>query len=237
MAEERQQQRPAQPDGRQNQPQGQQQSGQSSQAMQRRSGGQQSGLAQRERFMPSLFSTDPFDMLRTSPFALMRRFTEEMDHYFAHLGVGRGGQGTAAASSEFFAPPVEVLERDGKLMVRADLPGLTKDNVRVNITDDVLTIEGERRSEHEERQEGGVLRSECSYGLFRRQIPLPEGVNADQATANFKDGVLEVSMPAPPRQARGRQIEIQSSASSAQESQESSRTNQEHAQTTTTAGS
>jgi HSP20 family protein len=73
--------------------------------------------------------------------------------------------------------------------------------------------------------------------MFRRQIPLPEGVNADQATANFKDGVLEVSMPAPQRQTRGRQIEVQSSASSAQESQESNRTNQEHAQTTTTAGS
>lgn len=238
MAEERQQQRPAQPDGRQNQPQGQQQSGQSSQAMQRRSGGQQSGLAQRERFMPSLFSTDPFDMLRTSPFALMRRVTEEMDHYFAHLGMGRGGQGTAAAGSEFFAPPIEVLERDGKLIVRADLPGLTKDNVRVNITDDVLTIEGERRSEHEERQ-GEVFRSERSYGMFRRQIPLPEGVNTDQAKANFKDGVLEVTMPAPQRQARGRQIEIQGGASGAMESQASSSTGQgqEHAQTTTTVGS
>jgi len=167
----------------------------------------------------------------------MRRFTEEMDHYFAHLGMGRGGQGTAAAGSEFFAPPVEVLERDGRLIVRADLPGLTKDDVRVEITDNVLTIEGERRSEHEERQEGGVLRSERVYGMFRRQIPLPEGVNADQATANFKDGVLEVSMPAPQRQTRGRQIEVQSSASSAQESQESNHTNQEHAQTTTTAGS
>jgi len=237
MAEERQQQRPAQPDGRQNQPQGQQQSGQSSQAMQRRGGGQQSALARRGQFMPSLFSMEPFDMLRTSPFALMRRFTEEMDHYFAHLGMGRGGQGTAAAGSEFFAPPVEVLERDGRLIVRADLPGLTKDDVRVEITDNVLTIEGERRSEHEERQEGGVLRSERVYGMFRRQIPLPEGVNADQATANFKDGVLEVSMPAPQRQTRGRQIEVQSSASSAQESQESNHTNQEHAQTTTTAGS
>jgi HSP20 family protein len=187
--------------------------------------------------MPSLFSMDPFDMLRTSPFALMRRFTEEMDHYFANLGMGRGGQGMAAAGGEFFAPPVEVLERDGKFIVRADLPGLTKDDVRVEITNDVLMIEGERRSEHEERQEGGVLRSERSYGMFRRQIPLPEGVNADQATANFKDGVLEISMPAPQQQARGHQIEIQSGASSATESQESSRTNQEHAQTTTTAGS
>lgn len=235
MAEERQQQRPAQPDGRQNQPQGQQ-AGQASQAMQRHGGGQQNALARRGQSMPALFSMDPFDMLRTSPFAMMRRFTEEMDHLFAHLGMGNGRQG-AAAGNEFFIPPVEVLERDGKLIVRADLPGLTKDDVRVEITDNVLTIAGERRAEHEERQEEGVLRSERIYGMFRRQIPLPEGVNADQATATFKDGVLEVSMPAPQQQTRGRQIEIQSSASSAQGSQESSRTYQEHTQTTTAAGS
>jgi HSP20 family protein len=167
MAEERQQQRPAQPDGRHQQPQGQQQSGQSTQAMQRR------GAGQRRGFMPALFSMDPFDMFRTSPFALMRRFTEEMDHYFAQHGMGRGRQGMAASGSEFFSPAVEVFERDGTLTVRADLPGLTKDDVHVEITDDTLTIEGERRSEHEERQEGGSFRSECSYarsaGRFRCQ--------------------------------------------------------------------
>jgi len=239
MAEERQQQRPAQPGGQPQQAQGQQPSGQSPQAMQRRGEGQQTEMARRGGSMPSMFNMNPLDMLRTSPFALMRRLTEEMDHYFAQLGMGGGGQGMAAAGSGLFAPPVEVVERDGTLMVRADLPGLTKDDVRVEITEDVLTIEGERRSEHEERQEGGVVRSERSYGRFRRQIPLPEGVNPDQATASFKDGVLEVSMPAPQRQARGRQIDIQSGASSAKESQASSGTNheQEHAQTTTTAGS
>jgi HSP20 family protein len=188
--------------------------------------------------MPSVFSMEPFDMLKMSPFALMRRITEDMDHYFAHLRMREGGQDMAAAGSGLFTPPVEVLERDGTLTVRADLPGLTKDDVRVEITEDTLTIEGERRSEHEERQ-GEVFRSERSYGMFRRQIPLPEGVNTDQAKANFKDGVLEVTMPAPQRQARGRQIEIQGGASGAMESQASSSTGQgqEHAQTTTTVGS
>jgi HSP20 family protein len=185
--------------------------------------------------MPAVFSMDPFDMLRTSPFALMRRFTEEMDHYFEQLGMGRGGHGMAVAGSGFFYPPVEVVERDGTLTVRADLPGLTKDDVRVEITEDVLVIEGERRAEHEERQ-GGVLRSERSYGTFRRQIPLPEGVNTEQATASFKDGVLEVSMPAPQRQARSRQIDIQSGAPSSMGPQASSSTGHERAQTTTAAG-
>jgi HSP20 family protein len=135
---------------------------------------------------------------------------------------------------------VEVVERDGNLIVRADLPGLTKDDVRVEITEDVLTIEGERHAEHEEKQ-AGVVRSERSYGRFRRQIPLPEEANADQATASFRDGVLEISMPMPQRQTQGRQIEIQSGApssmgpqvSSRTEHQASSGTDQEHMQTST----
>jgi len=83
--------------------------------------------------------------------------------------------------------------------------------VHVEVTDDALLITGERRSEHEERQ-GGTFRSERSYGTFRRQIPLPEGVSADQATATFKDGVLQITMPAPKRQERSRRIEIQSAS-------------------------
>jgi HSP20 family protein len=188
--------------------------------------------------MPSLFNMDPFEMFRMSPFALMRRFMEDMEQQWPQLGMGRGGQGMATAGSEFFSPPVEIFEREGHLIVRVDLPGLTKDDVHVEVTDEALTIEGERRSEHEERQ-GGFFRSEHRYGTFRRQIPLPEGVNAAQVTASFKDGVLEVSMPAPQRQARGRRIEIQSGTSShgstpgGAERQASSHVNPEHAQTTT----
>lgn len=236
MAEERQQQRSGQSDGRRQSSQGQPSSGQTSQAMRRRGGEQQGGLAQRGGSMPSMFAMEPLDMLRMSPFALMRRLTEDMDQYFAQLGMGRGGPGMAAAGSGILSPPVEVLERDGNLIVCVDLPGMTKDDVRVEVTEDTLTIEGERRSEHEVEQEG-LLRCERTYGRFRRQFPLPEGVNADQATANFKDGVLEISIPAPQRQARGRQIEIQSSAPSTAASRASSEADQKQGQTATTAGS
>jgi len=236
MAEEQQKQSPEQPAGQHQQSQEAPSSGQSTQAMQRRDKGQQTGMARRRGSMPSVFTMDPFDMLRMSPFALMRRLTEDMDRYFDQLGMGRVGQGMAAVGSGVFSPPVEVLERNGTLIVRADLPGLTKDDVRVEITEDTLTIAGERRAEHEEEQ-GGMFRSERSYGMFRRQIPLPEEVNTEQATAIFKDGVLEVSMPAPQRQARGRQIEIQSGASSAMDPQASNGTDQEPAPTTATVGS
>jgi HSP20 family protein len=82
------------------------------------------------------------------------------------------------------ATPVEVFDRNGQLVVRADLPGLTKDDIREEVTNDAVIIEGECRSEHEERQ-GGIFRSERSYGTFHRQIPLPEDINAAQATASF----------------------------------------------------
>jgi HSP20 family protein len=198
----------AQPQAQQHQPQGQQPSGQATQGMQRRGEGQQMGLARRGGGMPSLFSMEPFEMFRMSPFALLRRFMEDMEQQWGQPGMGQGGQGMATTGGAFFSPPMEVFEREGHLVVRADLPGLTKDDVHVEVTDEALTIEGERRAEHEERQ-GGVFHSERRYGRFHRQIPLPEGVNAEQVTASFKDGVLEVSMPAPQRQARGRRIEIQ----------------------------
>jgi HSP20 family protein len=103
---------------------------------------------------------------------------------------------------------------------------LTKDDVQVEVSDDGLTIGGERRSEHEEHQ-SGTVRSERQYGTFRRHIPLPEGVNVEQATATFKDGVLEVTMPAPPQQVRGHRIEIQSGAASGAGTPEASRESQE----------
>ena len=135
-----------------------------------------------------------------------------------------------------FAPPMEIFQRDGHLVVRADLPGMTKDDVQVEVTDDSLTISGERRSEHATKQEG-IFRSERHYGTFHRHIPLPEGVNAEQVKASFQDGVLEVTMPAPQRPARSSQIEVQSGTASSMstpggaEHQASSRVNNEHAQT------
>jgi HSP20 family protein len=98
---------------------------------------------------------------------------------------------------------VEVFERDKQLVVRADLPGLTKDDIDVNITEDEIVLKGERRQESEENEEG-YYRSERTYGSFYRSIPLPEGVDPDQANASFRNGVLEITMPAPEQTAKRR---------------------------------
>ena len=78
----------------------------------------------------------------------------------------------------------------------------------MEVTDDAITIQGERHQEHEERREG-YYHTERSYGSFCRRIPLPDGVDADKADASFRDGVLEVTMPAPRRQAtQPRRLEV-----------------------------
>ena len=191
---------------------------QSSQALQTTTerGGQQAGITRREQYAPSPWAGG-------SPFTFMRRFSEEMDRLFEDFGFGRGLL-TPAFGRELgtlgdlerpvWSPQVEVFERGSQLVVRADLPGMTKDDVNVDITDDALVIRGERKSEREENEEG-YYRTERSYGSFYRQIPLPAGVNAENANATFRDGVLEITMQAPERaERRSRQLEIKEASTS-----------------------
>jgi HSP20 family protein len=147
----------------------------------------------------------------------MRRFSEEMDRLFEDFGFGRvrlapeferGLDQLGALGGASWAPQVEVLERDNELMIRADLPGMTKDDVKVEIGDNAVVIRGERKSEREENEKG-YYRSERSYGSFYRRIPLPRGVNIEEANADFRKGVLEITMPATHRaEEKRQQIEI-----------------------------
>jgi HSP20 family protein len=192
---------------------GRQQSPQAAQTTGGRGGGQQTAVARREQSQPSPWGG--------SPFAFMRRFSEEMDRLFEDFRLGGGllaptfGRelgGAGSAGGALWSPQVEVFEREGQLVVRADLPGMTKDDINVEINDDALVIRGERRSEREEDEEG-YYRTERSYGSFYRSIPLPEGVDAEDANATFRNGVLEVTMPAPERaEQQRRRLEIREGA-------------------------
>jgi HSP20 family protein len=154
-----------------------------------------------------------------NPFSMLDRFAEEMDRVFQNFGFGglrsrqSGGGFGLWPGGDMWTPELEIFQRDNELVIRADLPGLTKDDVKVDVSDNQVIIEGERQRHHDEEREG-FYRSERSYGRFYRTIPLPEGVIADQAKATFKDGVLEVTMPAPPESARrGRRLEISEGSS------------------------
>ena len=145
--------------------------------------------------------TDIGTRLAATPFEFMRRFGEEMDKLVGDFDFGRGWLPPALARNAgpgLWAPEIEMFEQNGELIVRADLPGLTKDDVNVEIDNDAITIEGERRSEQKENREG-FYRTERSYGKFYRRLPLPDGVEAENANATFRDGVLEITMDAPKR--------------------------------------
>lgn len=150
--------------------------------------------------------------LAATPFAFMRRFSEEMDNLFADFGFGRGlmapiEKGTNLAQG-LWSPQVEMFERGKNIVVRADLPGLTKDDVNVEVADNGITIEGERKNEDNKKGDG-YYRSERMYGKFYRRLPLPDGVNAEDAQATFHNGVLEVTMPAAKREQRkSRRLQI-----------------------------
>lgn len=109
-------------------------------------------------------------------------------------------------------PEIEVLQLNGELTVRVDLPGLNKDDVNVELTDGVLAISGERKEEKEENREG-YYRSERSYGSFYRQIPLPESAKMETATAKFTDGVLEYRCK---REPQTRRLEIRAAEETAE---------------------
>jgi HSP20 family protein len=149
-----------------------------------------------------------------TPFSMIRRFADEMDRMFEGFGfpgLERSGLWSSAAST--FSPEIDIFERDGKLVLRADLPGMTKEDVRVDILEDSVVIEGERKYEHEENEKG-MYRSERTYGRFHRQVPLPEGVKTENATASFKNGVLEVVLDATQIGKNRRRLEIQGDESS-----------------------
>jgi HSP20 family protein len=147
-----------------------------------------------------------------TPFRSLQRLSDEMDRIFENFGLGRRWSRPFGREleAEIWEPDIEVFQKNNELTIRADLPGLKREDVTVDITDTDVTIQGERRHEKEEEREG-YYRSERAYGGFSRVIPLPEGAIADQAKASFKDGVLEITLPAPPA-SKGRRLEITESA-------------------------
>ena len=164
----------------------------------------------------------------------MRRFSEEMDRLFDDFGFGgsmlspRSGLGSSLISPgwgsdierSMWSPQIDVSQRGNDLVIHADLPGLTKDDINVDIEDDQIILRGERRDEREQNEQG-IYHSERSYGSFYRAIPLPRGVDAEQANATFQNGVLEITVPLPTQQSRGRKLEINEGGTSRQTGEQS----------------
>jgi HSP20 family protein len=122
--------------------------------------------------------------------SLQSEFNRLFNTFFGDVPEANGG------TFRRWIPAMDLVETDDHFVLRADLPGLGEDDVSIELEDNVLTVSGERRSEHEERNEG-FHRIERAYGTFSRSLTLPEGVDADAIEASFDDGVLEVRVPKP----------------------------------------
>lgn len=197
--------------------------------IQRGSGEEQRGLVRRSAVpsVPSLL-LDPLGFFDDDSFSLIRRMQREMSRVFSQAGLDFTGGGDNTLSTAWM-PTTEISYQDGNLVVSADLPGLNEKDVKVEINDDFLVIQGERKVEQQEG-DGGVRRTERRYGEFYRAIALPEGANAENARAEFQNGVLRVTIPVAEPQSNRREIPIQASATSSQNSGQS-QTNTTNTQT------
>jgi HSP20 family protein len=186
--------------------------------------GARGGITRQQPSSPGLFAAPPgllAGAFMADPFEFMRRMTADLDRVFEETGFGAlepsGGSTTgrgltgglgAGRSTTAWVPQVETYQRGNELVLRADLPGVKKEDIHVDVEDGILTISGERQQQNEERQEG-FYRREQSYGTFFRALPLPDGVDEDRIKATCENGVLEVTVPVPEQRRRGgKRVEI-----------------------------
>ena len=135
------------------------------------------------------------DTILNEPGALIRRMFRDLDPWFEPRGVVPAVMRKTLGDIPWM-PPLEMTERDHTLFIKLDLPGMKKEEINVNFTDEGLVIEGERTQETESKKNEWFT-TERVYGHFYRVVPLPDGVNVKEVKATFKNGVLEVSVPVP----------------------------------------
>ena len=152
----------------------------------------------------SLIRWNPTRELTTFPFEgldMHREINRMFDNFF------RGGiqdDGTIFAS--VWTPVVDIAEQDNEYTVKVELPGVSKDDVKITMQDDILTIRGEKKAE-KETKETGYHRTERSYGSFQRSFTLPTHVKSDRIEASYTDGILTIALPKA-EEAKPRQIEV-----------------------------
>ncbi|MEB0135888.1 Hsp20/alpha crystallin family protein [Actimicrobium sp. CCC2.4] len=173
----------------------------------------QKSFASPRQWLPNVFNA------WEEPLVMMRKLTEDMDQYASRLMQGplAGTGQRSLPATPHWTPTVDVSHRGNEIVICADLPGLTRDDVHLQMHEDKLTIEGERHAESS-RQVDGYHRTERMQGRFSRSIPLPEGVDPQSARASMRDGVLEIVVPLHARQ-HGVRLEISEAGEDGQREQ------------------
>jgi HSP20 family protein len=131
-------------------------------------------------------------LVRWEPFREIDSLQKEMNRLFEALTPASIGNGEKMGLS--FIPPAEITETPDAVQLKLEIPGMTADDLNVEVTADSLTVNGERKS-GSKTEENGVTRTEFRYGKFHRQIPLPVRVNNGDVKAEYKDGILNITLP------------------------------------------
>ncbi len=141
-------------------------------------------------------------LVRFDPFRELEALRREMEKVFDNFLAERGLEG------EFvWTPPIEVKETDDRYVIRMDIPGVEKENVKIEISDNTLIVSGERKEEKEEK-EANYYRREIAYGSFYRAIQLPSDINPEEIKARYENGVLTITVPKSEK-AKKREIKIE----------------------------
>jgi HSP20 family protein len=135
-------------------------------------------------------------LIRWEPVRELNSLQSEMNRLFNTFFDAPGPNGGNGGSLRRWVPPMDLVETDGHYVLRADLPGLSDEDISIEVENNVLTISGERKAEHEQEGEG-YYRVERAFGTFQRALTLPDGVDPDSVAASFDKGVLEVRVPKP----------------------------------------
>ena len=144
-------------------------------------------------------------IVRWEPLRELGSLQNEMNRLFNSVfdAPQPGGNG---GTMRRWMPAMDLVETDESFVLRADLPGLSEEDIKIEFEDGTLTVSGERKAEHESKNEG-YYRVERAFGSFSRSLTLPQGVDPEAVTANFDRGVLEIRIPKP-EQRKPRRIEI-----------------------------
>jgi len=144
-------------------------------------------------------------IVRWEPFREFTTLQNEMNRLFNTV-FETPTPGNGGGTLRRWMPAMDLVETPEHFVLRADLPGMTQDDVKIEFDDGTLTVSGERKAEHESKNEG-YYRVERAFGSFSRSLTLPQGIDPEGVTANFEHGVLEVRIPKP-EERKPRRIEI-----------------------------
>jgi HSP20 family protein len=135
-------------------------------------------------------------LVRWEPVRELTSLQNEMNRLFTTFFDTPTTTGNGESATRRWIPAMDLVETEDHFVLKADLPGLSEGDVSLEVEDNVLTVSGERKAEHEDKREGYV-RVERAYGSFRRSLTLPEGIDPEGVSASFDKGVLEVRIPKP----------------------------------------